>query len=157
MARVRAFLGEAAKVAALVNRAEVAAALGTRQAGHEVRTARAELALYARRPGEALKALDGHADDSPILVSWAEIMSEHPGITMRRARAEAARAERTGERLAEVEARIALATALHRLGRTPEGTTELTRAVGIGPGPAASGGHTTGGMDRDLLGDTTQR
>ncbi|MFD5764313.1 ATP-binding protein [Streptomyces sp. NPDC127049] len=156
MARVRAFLGEAARAAAVVNRAEVVAtALGDRQAGHEVRTARAELALYARRPDEALRALDGHADDAPVLVAWADLMSGRPGIAMRRARAEAARAERTGERLAEVEARIALGTALHHLGRTPEGTTELTRAVASAETLPYPAGTRRAAWAQDLLGDTS--
>ncbi|MFE7552448.1 ATP-binding protein [Streptomyces gardneri] len=157
MARVRAFLGEAAKAAAVVNHAEVVAtALGDRQAGHEVRTARAELALYARRPHEALRALDGHADDAPVLVAWAELMSGRPDIAMRLARAEAARAERMGERLAEVEARIALGTALHRLGRTPEGTKELTRAVALAEALPYPAGTRRAAWARDLLGEASQ-
>ncbi|MFE7513174.1 hypothetical protein ACFU8I_18425 [Streptomyces sp. NPDC057540] len=157
MARVRAFLGEAAKAAAVVHHAEVVAtALGDRQAGHEVRTARAELALYARRPDEALRALDGHADDAPVLVAWAELMSGRPDIAMRLARAEAARAERTGERLAEVEARIALGTALHRLGRTPEGTQEPTRAVASAEALPYPAGTRRAAWARDLLGEASQ-
>ncbi|WP_256060856.1 hypothetical protein [Streptomyces sp. DfronAA-171] len=51
LARVRAHLGETAEATALLDRAEkVAAAHGDRQAEHEGRTARAELALHARRP-----------------------------------------------------------------------------------------------------------
>ncbi|MFJ7960154.1 ATP-binding protein [Streptomyces sp. NPDC096319] len=132
MARVWAFLGETTKAGAIVDRAEVVAtALGDRQAEHEARTARAELALYAHRPDEALRALDGHADDAPVLVAWAELQSGRAETALRLARAEVARSERTGERLAEVESRIAQGAALTRLGRTPEGTRELTRAEAL--------------------------
>ncbi|MFB6531568.1 hypothetical protein [Streptomyces sp. NPDC056399] len=79
-----------------------------------------------------------------------------PGIAMRRSRAEAARAERTGEGLAEVEARIALGTALHRLGRTPEGIKELTRAVGSAQGLPYPAGTRRAAWARDLLGETTR-
>ncbi|WP_299538892.1 AAA family ATPase [uncultured Streptomyces sp.] len=129
MARVRIHLGAAVEAAGLLDRAEaVADALGDRQAEHEARTARAELALLARRPDDALHALRGHAGDAPVLVAWAELMSGRAGAALRLARAEVARAERTGEQLAEVEARIVLGACLSALGRTPEGAGELTRA-----------------------------
>ncbi|MCX5400710.1 AAA family ATPase [Streptomyces sp. NBC_00102] len=132
MARVRVFAGDTDEAAALLDRAEAAAtALGDRQAGHEVRTARAELALHTHRPDEVLHVLDGHTDDAPVLVAWAELLSGHPEAALRLARAEVARAERTGERLAEVEARTALGASLSRLGRTPEGAGELTRAESL--------------------------
>ncbi|WP_406135248.1 ATP-binding protein [Streptomyces sp. NBC_01089] len=129
LARVRVFLSETAEATALLDRAQaVADALGDRQAEHEVRTARAELALSARRPDDALRVLDGHADDAPVLVAWAELLAGRAETALRLARAEVARARRTGERLAEVEARIALGASLSRLARTPEGAQELTRA-----------------------------
>lgn len=132
MARVRVYLGESAEATGLLDRAErVAAALGDRQAEHEVRTARAELALYARRPDDALRALHGHADDAPVLVAWARLLSGRPGAALRLARAEVARAERTGEHLAEVEARIAVGTSLSRLARAVEGALELARAESL--------------------------
>lgn len=85
---------------------------GDRQAAYEVRTARAEFALRARRPDDALRALSGHTGDAPVLVAWAELLSGRPESALRLARAEVARSERTGERLAEVEARIALGVSL---------------------------------------------
>ncbi|MBP2585331.1 DNA-binding SARP family transcriptional activator/predicted ATPase [Streptomyces sp. PvR006] len=129
MARVRVLRGETERAAAFVDRAEeVATALGDRQAEHEARTARVELALSARHPDDALRALDGHADDAPVLAAWAELLSGRPDTAQRLARAEVARAERTGERLAEVEARIVLGTSLTLLARAPEGASELARA-----------------------------
>ncbi|MEU6440181.1 AAA family ATPase [Streptomyces sp. NPDC047046] len=129
LARVRAHLGETAEATALLDRAErVAAAHGDRQAEHEGRTARAELALHARRPEEALRALDGHRADAPVLAAWAELLCGRAAEGSRLARAELARARRTGERLVEIEARLALGTCLSRLRRTTEGTRELARA-----------------------------
>ncbi|MCX5006748.1 AAA family ATPase [Streptomyces sp. NBC_00638] len=142
LARVRVFLDETAEAVALLDRAEaVATALGDRQAEHEVRTARAELALHARRPDEALNALDGHTDDAPVLVAWAELLSGRAEAALRIAGTEVARTQRTGERLAEVEARIALGTSLSRLARTREGVEELKRAeslAGVLPYPAGA-------------------
>ncbi|MEV7569728.1 ATP-binding protein [Streptomyces tanashiensis] len=152
MARVWTFLGETARATAVVDRAEVVAtALGDRQAEHEARTARAELALYARRPDEALRALDGHADDAPVLVAWAELQSGRAETALRLARAEVARSERTGERLAEVEARIAQGAALTRLARTPEGTRELARAEALAETLPYPAGTRRAVWARDLL------
>nr|WP_262346604.1 AAA family ATPase [Streptomyces sp. QL37] len=158
MARVRLFSGETAKGTALLDRAElVAAAHGDRQAEHEVRTARAELALYARRPGDALRALDGHADEAPVLVAWAEVLSGRAEAAVRLARAEVARAERTGERLAEVEARIVLGAALSWLARAPEGTTELTRAESLAEALPYPAGTRRATWARNLLHETWSR
>ncbi|MFB8414761.1 AAA family ATPase [Streptomyces albidoflavus] len=130
LARVRLHAGAGAEAAALLDRAEAVAALhGDRQAEHEVRTARAVLALRAGRSEEALRALDGHAGEAPVLVAWAELLAGRARSASRVARAEAARAERTGERLTEVEARIALGASLSRLARAPEGRRELARAA----------------------------
>ncbi|MEU9860633.1 AAA family ATPase [Streptomyces sp. NPDC047971] len=129
MARVTMFSGDASQATVLLDRAEAAAgAVGDRQAEHEVRTARAELALHARRPDDALRALGGHTGEAPVLAAWAELLSGRAEAALRLARAEVARAERTGERLVEVEARIALGTTLSRLARPTEGVRELTRA-----------------------------
>ncbi|MFF8573610.1 ATP-binding protein [Streptomyces sp. NPDC015237] len=142
LARVRVFLSAAAEAGELLDRAEVVAAtLGDRQAEHEVRTARAELALHSRRPDDALRALEGHVEDAPALMAWAELLSGRAETALRLARAEVSRAERTGERLAEVEARIALGTSLSRLARTREGSKELQRAeslAGMLPYPAGT-------------------
>ncbi|SDK51719.1 transcriptional activator domain-containing protein [Streptomyces indicus] len=133
LALVRLRLDDTAEAAALLDRAgTVAAALGDRQAEHEVRRARAELALRAGRPADAAAALDGHAEQTPVLAAWAELLLEQPQSALTLARAEVARAERTGERLAEVEARIALGAA-------------LVRAAGErGAGPRVSSGAKAG-------------
>ncbi|MEV0850242.1 AAA family ATPase [Streptomyces sp. NPDC049954] len=132
LGRVRALSGATTGATALLDRAAtVATALGDRQAGHEVRTARAELALHGRRPDDALRALEGHTGDAPVLVAWAEILSGRPEAAVRIARAEVSRTAHTGERLTEVEARIVLGTALSRLSRAQEGAKELTRAESL--------------------------
>ncbi|MDX3684278.1 AAA family ATPase [Streptomyces sp. AK04-4c] len=157
MARVRLFSGETAEGAALLDRAErAAAAHGDRQAEHEVRTARAELALYARRPDDALRALEGYADDAPVPMAWAELLSGRAEAAVRLARAEVARAERTGERLAEVEARIVLGASLSRLARTPEGTTELSRAESLAEALPYPAGTRRATWARNLLHETQQ-
>ncbi|MYX20153.1 LuxR family transcriptional regulator, partial [Streptomyces sp. SID8380] len=66
--------------------------------------------------------------DAPVLAAWAELLCGRPADGLRLARAELTRARRTGERLAEIEARLALATCLSRLTRTTEGARELARA-----------------------------
>ncbi|MFI2780755.1 ATP-binding protein [Streptomyces sp. ALB3] len=158
MARVRLFSGETAEGTALLDRAErVAAAYGDRQAEHEVRTARAELALHARRPDDALRALDGYADDAPVLVAWAELLSERAEAAVRLAGAEVARAERTGERLAEVEARIVLGASLAWLARTAEGTTELERAESLAEALPYPAGARRAAWARNLLHETWHR
>ncbi|MFC9122963.1 ATP-binding protein [Streptomyces sp. NPDC057067] len=157
MARVRLFSGETAEGAALLDRAErAAAAHGDRQAEHEVRTARAELALYARRPDDALRALEGYADDAPVPMAWAELLSGRAEDAVRLARAEVARAERTGERLAEVEARIVLGASLSRLAPTPEGTTELSRAESLAEALPYPAGTRRATWARNLLHETQQ-
>ncbi|MFD9246524.1 hypothetical protein ACFV0D_32295 [Streptomyces sp. NPDC059556] len=158
MARVRVLRGETEQAAAFVDRAEeVATALGDRQAEHEARTARVELALSARRPHDALRALDGHADDAPVLAAWAELLSGRPGTAQRLARAEVARAERTGERLAEVEARIALGTSLTLLARAPEGASELARAESSADSLPYPAGTRRASWARGLLDGPTRR
>ncbi|MFD8738528.1 ATP-binding protein [Streptomyces sp. NPDC059618] len=152
LARVRLFAGEADRAGLLLDRAEaVAAELGDRQAEHEVRTARAELALRTGRPDRALRALDGHTEEAPVLTAWAELLSGRAESALRLARAEAARAERTGERLTEVEARIVLGTSLARLAPTPEGATELTRAESLAGALPYPAGTRRLARARDLL------
>ncbi|MFD5635312.1 ATP-binding protein [Streptomyces sp. NPDC127077] len=132
LARVRVCAGAAEQAVPLLDRAEgVATELGDRQAEHEVRTARAELALRTGHPDQALRALAGHTDDAPVLVAWAELLSGRAEAALRLACAEAARAERTGERLREVEARIVLGTSLSRLAPAREAAKELTRAESL--------------------------
>ncbi|WP_420802743.1 ATP-binding protein [Streptomyces adustus] len=130
LARVRMHTGATAEAEALLSRAGDAAAVPRdRQAGHEVRTARAELALRTGRPGVALAALEGFEEEAPVLVAWAELLAGRAASALRHALAEVSRAGRTGERLAEVEARIALGVALSRLDRADEARDALERAA----------------------------
>lgn len=141
LARVRC--EEPEEAAALLDRAEASASFpGDRQAAYEVRTARAELALRAGRPDEALRALDHTTVDAPVLMAWGELRSGHAARARDRALAEVGRAERTGERLAEVDARVALAASLAHLGRSGEARAALARAgaqAAALPYPAGAG------------------
>ncbi|MFC8228577.1 ATP-binding protein [Streptomyces sp. NPDC057287] len=132
LARVRLRTGADAEAAVLLDRAGASAdGLGDRQATHEVRTARAELALAAKRPQAALRALDGSVADAPVLAAWAELLAGRAEPARRLALAEAARAEGTGERLAEVEARVALAVSLSRLSSPEEARNALRQAEAL--------------------------
>ncbi|MBM7056984.1 ATP-binding protein [Streptomyces durocortorensis] len=116
LATVRMRTGRASEAGALLGRAEGSVAgLVDRQAGHGIRTARAELALRTGRPHDVLRAVEGRAEDAPVLVAWGEILTGRAGPARELADAEAVRAGRTGERIAEAEACIALAVALSRL------------------------------------------
>ncbi|MFD7878769.1 ATP-binding protein [Streptomyces sp. NPDC059766] len=152
LARVRMHTGATAEAEALLGRAGDAAAVPRdRQAGHEVRTARAELALRTGRPGVALAALEGFEEEAPVLVAWAELLAGRAASARRHALAEVSRAGRTGERLAEVEARIALGVALSRLGRADEAQDALERAAELsGRLPYPAGTHRLSAA-RDLL------
>ncbi|TRV73114.1 AAA family ATPase [Streptomyces sp. 130] len=128
LALVRMRTGDAAGAAALLDRAESSPGLVDRQAGHEVRAARAELALRDGLPGQARRALEGHERDVPVLTAWARLHSGRPGPARRLAADEVARAARTGERIAEADARTVLALALHRLGDADAAREALARA-----------------------------
>ncbi|MEU3894804.1 AAA family ATPase [Streptomyces sp. NPDC045251] len=129
LARVHARDGAATKATILLDRAEaVVSAQGDRQAEHEARTARAEFALHTGRPQDALRVLDGHTNGAPVLTAWARLLTGNPETALSLARTEVTRTCRTGERLAEVEARAALGAALARLARPEEGTRQLDRA-----------------------------
>ncbi|MFK0173660.1 ATP-binding protein [Streptomyces sp. NPDC090306] len=142
LARIRTRTGDAVDAAELLDRAATSAdSLADRQARYEVSTARAELALAAGHPEDALRALGDARTDAPVLAAWAELLSGHPETARRLARAEVTRSQQTGERLAEVEARIALGTSLAHLTRAEEGEAELTRAESMAealPYPAGS-------------------
>ncbi|OIJ68484.1 LuxR family transcriptional regulator [Streptomyces mangrovisoli] len=132
LAQVRLHTGAVEEAARLLDRAGAAAtAPRDRQAGQEVRAGRAELALRAGRPDEALAALSGAEDDLPVLAAWAELLSGRAEASQRRARAEATRAGRAGELLAEVEAGVVLGAALFRLGKTAEARNALTGAADL--------------------------
>ncbi|MFE5912692.1 ATP-binding protein [Streptomyces wedmorensis] len=129
LARVRLRTDAVADVAELLDRAErQATALGDRQALREARTARAELALRTGRP-EQVEGLFAQADsEAPLPTSWALVLSGGAEAAHRLALTEVERAERTGERLAEVEALAVSALAAARLGSTEESDAVLTRA-----------------------------
>ncbi|WP_086824506.1 AAA family ATPase [Streptomyces sp. NRRL B-24572] len=154
-ARVLLRTGDLSGAVAVLDRAErIATDLEDRQAAYEVSTARAELALLAHRPDEALAVLDGHATDAPTLTAWAHLLAGQTESALRIARAETERAARSGERLAEVEARTTLGACLSRLSRTQEGEAEMAHASSLAvalPYPAWAGRL---GRARKLLGET---
>ncbi|GAA1363243.1 hypothetical protein GCM10009612_41460 [Streptomyces beijiangensis] len=130
LARVRMRTGGEAEAAVLLERAEKAAAeRNDRQAHHEARTARIELALRERDPEEALRLLDADdSDGSPLLAAWAHVSAGRHEESERIAAAEAERAARAGERITEIEVRVVHALALARLGRAAEATAALALA-----------------------------
>ncbi|WP_103759590.1 BTAD domain-containing putative transcriptional regulator [Streptomyces sp. SM10] len=132
LALVRMRSGSLAEAASLLDRAERSVGVpGDQQADFEIRAARAELELRQDRPESALSALGAFTDDAPVLTAWGELRSGRADTARDLASAEAVRAERTGERLAEVDARVALATALARLGRTDESREARARAEAV--------------------------
>ncbi|MEV5612985.1 AAA family ATPase [Streptomyces sp. NPDC052225] len=111
LARVRMRLGAGVDAAELLTRAErTAVAHDDRQASFEVRTARAELALHAGRPDQVRAALGDAV--APTLQAWADLLDGARDAALAGAAAEVERARGTGERLAEVEARVVLAAGL---------------------------------------------
>ncbi|MFG3105364.1 ATP-binding protein [Streptomyces tendae] len=128
LALVRMRTGDARDAAALLDRAQSSPGLVDRQAGHEVRAARAELSLREGLPDHAQRALEGHERDVPVLAAWAELHRGRAESARRLAGAEVDRAARTGERIAEVDARTVLALALFRLGDGEAARHALTRA-----------------------------
>ncbi|MFE3516245.1 ATP-binding protein [Streptomyces sp. NPDC059166] len=129
LALVRMRSGALAEAASLLDRAEQTVGVpGDQQADFEIRAARAELELREDRPESALSALGIFKADAPVLTAWGELCSGRADTARDLASAEAVRAERTGEQLAEVDARVALATALAQLGRTDESREARTRA-----------------------------
>lgn len=160
LARIRLRAGATEEAGGLLRRAG-SAATGTRdrQAGQEVRAGQAELALRTGLPGDALAALRGAEDDAPVLVAWGELLSGQAESARRRALAEVSRAGRTGERLAEVEAHIALGAALFGLGEADSAEQALARAERLAarlPYPAglsrvaAARRHAAGGTPEGL-------
>ncbi|MFD8774266.1 ATP-binding protein [Streptomyces sp. NPDC056721] len=118
LARVRMRSGDAESCAALLDRAgRTADAQGDRQAQQEVRLARAELGVRRNRPEEALALLAG-TTDAGHLTAWAHLEAGRPAQAATLAEAEAARAQKAGERLAEAEARVIHGRAQAALGRS---------------------------------------
>ncbi|MFD7295871.1 ATP-binding protein [Streptomyces sp. NPDC059897] len=133
LALVRLRTGDTSAAADLLDRAAPAADhLGDRQARHEVGTARAELALRTGRPEAALRALADCPDAAPSLTAWAQLDAGRPRLALELATAEATRAERTGERLAEAEAHLARSAALSHLASPTEAAAALTHATHLG-------------------------
>ncbi|MGW8884224.1 ATP-binding protein [Streptomyces sp. NPDC055749] len=132
LARARWAVNEESSAEVLLDRAEsVVTTLGDLRASHEVRAARAELALHIGRPETALRVLDRFGDTAPVPAAWAELLSGRAESARQRAQAEVSRAERTGEHLAEVEARLALGASLAMLAEEAEGAEELARAESL--------------------------
>ncbi|MFI6647485.1 ATP-binding protein [Streptomyces sp. NPDC050529] len=132
LARTRWAMNDAVDAEVLLDRAEsVAATLGDQRGNHAVRTSRAELALHMGDPETALRVLDRFGDEAPVVAAWGELLSGRAESARQRAAAEVSRAERTGEHLAEVEARLALGAALSLLGEEAEGAEELARAESL--------------------------
>ncbi|MER7719665.1 AAA family ATPase [Streptomyces flaveolus] len=132
LARVRLRTGDPRAAAALLDRAEATAARsGDQQARHEASRARAELFLRTGRPTDALRVLGGVSVNAPDLVAWGELLSGRPGAACRIAATEAERAAGTGERLAEVEARVVQGAALLRSGEPGAARRALARAEAL--------------------------
>ncbi|MFB7711052.1 AAA family ATPase [Streptomyces sp. NPDC056105] len=111
LARVRMRAGAPDRAAPLLDRAErVAGTHRDRQARFEVGTARAELALLQGRPEQVAVLLPD--DEAPVLAAWGRLLAGDREAARRIAAAEVERALGTGERLAEVEARVVHAVAL---------------------------------------------
>ncbi|MFD4651905.1 ATP-binding protein [Streptomyces sp. NPDC058441] len=111
LARVRMRADAPDRAAPLLDRAErVAGTHRDRQARFEVGTARAELALLQGRPEQVAVLLPD--DEAPVLAAWGRLLAGDRGAARRIAAAEVERALGTGERLAEVEARVVHAVAL---------------------------------------------
>ncbi|MFE4251153.1 ATP-binding protein [Streptomyces sp. NPDC056910] len=118
LARVRMRSGEAESCAALLDRAgRTADAQGDRQAQQEVRLARAELGVRRNCPEEALALLAG-TTDAGHLTAWAHLEAGRPAQAATLAEAEATRAQKAGECLAEAEARAIHRRAQAALGRS---------------------------------------
>ncbi|MET9676308.1 AAA family ATPase [Streptomyces sp. NPDC006482] len=109
-----------------------ASAQGDHQAEYEVRSARAELAVREGRPEEALRLLAGYREAGTAhLTAWALLACGRAPEAVAVAAAEAERAERAGERLAETEARTVHAAALAALGREREALEGFDRAAAL--------------------------
>lgn len=129
LARVRVRTGEAGAFELLARARQVAGAQADQQAMHEVRTAHAELLVRDGRPTETLSLLANDTGPGAAhLVAWAELLTGRSERAAARAAEETARAELTGERLSETEARTVHAAALAALGHAGAAEAEFTRA-----------------------------
>ncbi|WP_432179589.1 ATP-binding protein [Streptomyces sp. NBC_00063] len=111
LARVLMPAEEPERAADMLDRAERSVGMGRdRQASFEVRTARAELALFQERPERVAEVLP--EGEAPVLTAWAHLLAGQPESARWVAAAEIERARATGERLAEVDAGVVHAVAL---------------------------------------------
>ncbi|MFE1548520.1 hypothetical protein [Streptomyces sp. NPDC058718] len=95
-----------------------------------MRSARAEPAVREGRPEETLRLLAGYREAGTAqLRVWALLACGRAAAEV--AGAEAGRAERAGERLAETDARTARAAALVALGREREAAEGFDRAAAL--------------------------
>ncbi|MFF9048867.1 ATP-binding protein [Streptomyces parvulus] len=132
LALVRMRAGALDEAAALLDRAQDSAGVpGDQQADFGTRSVRAELELRAGRPESALDTLGVFSVDAPVLTAWCALRSGRADTARDLASAEAVRAKRTGERLAEVDATVALAAALARLGHADEAQEARARAEAV--------------------------
>ncbi|MFD5123852.1 ATP-binding protein [Streptomyces sp. NPDC058385] len=111
LARVLMPAEEPERAADMLDRAERSVGMGRdRQASFEVRTARAELALFQERPERVAELLP--EGEAPVLTAWAHLLAGQTESARWVAAAEIERARATGERLAEVDAGVVHAVAL---------------------------------------------
>ncbi|MEV3854653.1 AAA family ATPase [Streptomyces sp. NPDC050095] len=131
LARVLMRTGAEPGAAHLLARAETAAAdRNDRQARHEARTARIELALRAGDSAEELHLLGtAESPESALLAAWAHALAGQHEEAARIALPEAERAARAGELITEIEVRVVLGAALRGLGRTGEAEVVLDLAL----------------------------
>ncbi|WP_327357238.1 AAA family ATPase [Streptomyces sp. NBC_01304] len=148
LARVRMRTDEG-DAAALLARAEQAATdRGDRQARHEVRTARAELALRQGRPAEVADLVDAHS--APLLAAWAHALAGRHAMARELAETEAALAEAAGERVAEVELRVVRALALAGLGEHEAARAGFAEAATLAAGLPYPAGVSRVAQVRDM-------
>ncbi|MEU2199270.1 AAA family ATPase [Isoptericola sp. NPDC019482] len=132
LGRVLSVSRRPAEARSLLERAAASArALADRQALHEASTALAELALREGRPADALRALEDDDEPAPVLAAWCALGAGDPHRALGLAATETDRARGAGERLAEVDAQVAQAVALHRLGDAARAEAVLGRAEAL--------------------------
>ncbi|NGO80179.1 AAA family ATPase [Streptomyces sp. YC504] len=126
LARVLMRIGDTGAHELLARGRRAADEVGDRQAGREVSSALAELAVREGRFVDALDHVD--ATSAPHLAAWAHAYAGRTEEALRIARDETERARLGGERIAEVEALVVHAFALGRSGRLDEAARDFVRA-----------------------------
>ncbi|WP_432102251.1 ATP-binding protein [Streptomyces sp. bgisy091] len=152
LALVRIRAGALPEAAVLLDRAENSAVVpADQQADFEIRVARAELELRSDRPEEALRALGAFAAEAPVLTAWCELGAGRAETARDLASTESLRAERTGEQLAEVDARVALAASLAGLGHADDARDAFARAEEVAASLPYPAGTRQSQLARSLL------